>query len=232
MPLAILMRPHLHILDDALIPQILSEAKRILAEIGVEILGENLRQRLLDHGLRTDANGARILFPPEVVDQALKTAPRSFILFDRTGQSHADLGEDRVHFAPGSSALKVIDYRTGEHREAHTRDFLDFVRLADGLKNLAYLATAFSTIDVAPHVSDAWRLYLCLTNSLKPVVSGAFTASGVPRMAEMMQLFRHDRADLIARPMSIFTITPTGMFRLSEDSAQNLIDCVERSEEH
>jgi trimethylamine--corrinoid protein Co-methyltransferase len=43
----------------------------------------------------------------------------------------------------------------------------------------------------------------------------------------MMQLFRADRADLIARPMSIFTITATGNFRYSEDSCQNMIDCVE-----
>jgi trimethylamine--corrinoid protein Co-methyltransferase len=46
-------------------------------------------------------------------------------------------------------------------------------------------------------------------------------------MAEMMQLFRHDRADLIARPMSIFTVTATGNFRYGEDSCQNLLDCVE-----
>ena len=76
-------------------------------------------------------------------------------------------------------------------------------------------------------MSDAWRLYMTLTNSKKPVVSGAFTEHGVPRMVEMMQLFRADRADLIARPMSIFTITATGNFRYSEDSCQNLIDCVE-----
>mgnify|MGYP000546896382 FL=1 len=68
---------------------------------------------------------------------------------------------------------------------------------------------------------------MILTNSKKPVVSGAFTEHGVPRMAEMMQLFRSDLADLIARPMSIFTITATGNFRYSEDSCQNLIDCVE-----
>src|SRR5258708_19174220 len=46
-------------------------------------------------------------------------------------------------------------------------------------------------------------------------------------MADMMELFRADRADLIARPMSIFTITATGNFRYSEDSCQNMIDCVE-----
>ena len=61
----------------------------------------------------------------------------------------------------------------------------------------------------------------------RPVVSGAFTEHGVGRMVEMMQLFRRDRADLIQRPMSIFTITATGNFRYSEDSCQNLLDCVE-----
>src|SRR5207244_6056950 len=73
----------------------------------------------------------------------------------------------------------------------------------------------------------ACRLLMHRTNSRKPVVSGAFTEQGVPRMAEMMQLFRADRADLVAHPMSIFTITATGNFRYSEDSCQNLIDCVE-----
>jgi trimethylamine--corrinoid protein Co-methyltransferase len=42
-----------------------------------------------------------------------------------------------------------------------------------------------------------------------------------------MQLFRRDGVDLRERPFSIFTITATGMFRYSEDSCQNLLDCVE-----
>ncbi len=46
-------------------------------------------------------------------------------------------------------------------------------------------------------------------------------------MAEMMALFRRDRADLAARPLAIFTVTATGNFRYSEDSCQNLLDCVE-----
>jgi trimethylamine--corrinoid protein Co-methyltransferase len=44
---------------------------------------------------------------------------------------------------------------------------------------------------------------------------------------EMLEMFRQDRADLIAKPMSIFTITATGNFRYGEDSCQNLLDCVE-----
>ncbi len=222
------MRPSIQVADERMIARILDEAKRILSEIGVEVRGAPLRQRLLDAGLKMDAGGERVLFPAEVVERAIAAAPSSFTLYDRSGAPHAELGGDNVHFVPGSSGLKVLDHRTGQTRLANTRDFAEYVRLADGLPHIAYLATAFSTNDdIEAQVSDAWRLYLCLTHSLKPVVSGAFTEHGVPRMAEMMQLFRHDRQDLIARPMSIFTITATGMFRYSEDSCQNLLDCVE-----
>jgi trimethylamine--corrinoid protein Co-methyltransferase len=222
-----LMRPSLTILDDELIGRIVDEAMRVLAEVGMEIRGEEMRRRLLGHGLRLDDSGDRVLFPRNVVEAAIASAPSSFLLYDRDGAPQADLGGDRVHFVPGSSGLKVLDHRTGETRLATSTDFVEFVRLADGLPNIPYLATAFSTDDIEAGVSDAWRLYMTLTNSRKPVVSGAFTEQGVPRMVAMMELFRRDRADLIARPMSIFTITATGNFRYSEGSCQNLIDCVE-----
>ena len=220
------MKPSLNILEDELIVRILDEAKRILSEIGVEVRGPALRQRLLDHGLKMVDD--RILFPSDIIDNAIATTPHSFTLYDRDGNRHAELGGNIVHFVSGSSGLKTLDRRTGQTRLATTADFVEYIRLADGLEHIAYLATAFSTNDdIEPQVSDVWRLYLSLTNSRKPVVSGAFTEHGVPRMAEMMQLFRHDRVDLITRPLSIFTITATGMFRYSEDSCQNLMDCVE-----
>ena len=222
------MRPTLRVLDEALVGRILDEARRVLATSGMEIRGAEMRRRLLEHGLPLDAKGERVLFPRDVVDAAVASAPKSFVLFDRDGNPHADLGGDRVHFVPGSSGLKVQDHRTGEVRLAGTTDFVEYVRLADGLRHIAYLATAFSTNDdIEVAVADAWRLFLVLTNSKRPVVSGAFTEHGVERMVEMQQLFRRDRAELIAKPMSIFTITASGNFRYSEDSCQNLIDCVE-----
>ena len=49
--------------QDSLIEQIFSEAKRILAEHRGEVMGETLRARLLDYGLRQDQASSRVLFP-------------------------------------------------------------------------------------------------------------------------------------------------------------------------
>jgi len=222
------MRPTLSVLSDELIAKILNEAKRIMSETGMEIRGEKMRQRLLDSGLKTDDDGKRILFTPDVVDAAIASTPKMFTLYDRDGQPYTDIGGNNVHYVPGSSGLKILDHRTGETRLADSNDFIEYARLCDGMEHIAYLSTAFSTNkDIESQVSDAWRLYMTLTTSKKPVVSGAFSEHGVPRMASMLQMFRNDRADLINKPMSIFTITATGNFRYGEDSCQNLLDCAE-----
>jgi trimethylamine--corrinoid protein Co-methyltransferase len=222
------MRPTLNVISESLITRIVDEARRIMAETGMDIRGTNLRERLLEHGLKMDAGGERILFPADVVERAIETAPESFTLYDRDGEPHAELGGDCVNFVPGSSGLTILDHRTGQARLSDSKDFVEYVRLTDGLENIAYLATAFSTNkDIEPQVSDAWRLYMSLVTSKRPVVSGAFSEHGVPRMAEMLRLFRNDDSEMARKPQSLFTITATGNFRYGEDSCQNLLDCVE-----
>jgi trimethylamine--corrinoid protein Co-methyltransferase len=222
------MRPTLNVLSEEMIIRILDEAKRIMAETGMEIRGAGMRQRLIDHGLKTDASGRRIFFPRETVERAIKSAPASFTLYDRDGNPHAELGGYNVNFVPGSSGLKILDHRSGKTRLANSTDFVEYVRLADGLEHIGYLATAFSTNkDIEPQVSDAWRLYMSLVNSKRPVASGAFSEHGIPRLVSLLELFRRDSADLAARPISVFTITATGNFRYGEDSCQNLLDCVD-----
>ena len=126
------MRPSLNVVSDQLIVQILDESKRILSEIGIEVRGQALRQRLLDYGLKLDAAGDGFFFRRMSLSGRLMPAPSSFTLYNREGLPHAELGGDKVHFVPGSSGLKVLDHRTGKTRLANTADFVEYVRLADG----------------------------------------------------------------------------------------------------
>ena len=118
------MRPTLNVVSDELIGKVLDEAKRIMAETGMEIRGEAMRQRMLDHGLKTDDSGKRVLFPADVVDAAIASAPKSFTLYNRDGEAHAEIGGNNVHYVPGSSGLKIQDHRTGETRLSNSTDFI------------------------------------------------------------------------------------------------------------
>jgi len=104
------MRPTLNIIDDSLIIRILDEAKRVMSEIGMEICGAGLRQRLLDQGLKLDASGERVLFPAEMIEKAIASAPKTFTLFDRDARSHAEVGGNNVHLfqAPADYMCWII----------------------------------------------------------------------------------------------------------------------------
>jgi trimethylamine--corrinoid protein Co-methyltransferase len=209
------------------VSRIVDQALTVLERIGVQVDDERAVERLAALGLPVDESSGRLLLSRRTVEQALAAAPSSLTLHDRDGTPAAVLEGDEVHFVPASSALRVLDRRTQQARGPLTADFVEYVKLADGLKNISYLSTAFVPTDVAQELCDAWRLYLVLAHSKRPVVSGAFTAWGVPRMGEMMAMFRDGRDDLARRPMSIFTCCPNTPLRWGEDPVTNVMDCAD-----
>jgi trimethylamine--corrinoid protein Co-methyltransferase len=221
------MRASLSILEPSLVPRIVDEALTVLERSGVLIEDEKALERLAKVGIAADPDTQRVTFPRSAVEKALATAPSSITLYDREGNRHAVLGGDNVHFVPASSALRILDHRTNEVREPRTPDLAEFAKLGNGLKNIAYLSTAFIPKDIPQDFADAWRLYVVLSHSRRPVVSGAFTSFGVPRMGEIMGFFRADRQELIAKPMSIFTCCPNTPLRWGEDPICNIMDCAE-----
>ena len=221
------MRPSLSVLEPALLDRIVDEALTVLARTGVHIEDEHALARLATVGIVGDKATSRVVFPRSVVEQALKDAPSGVTLHDRDGNPAAQLEGDNVHFVPASSALRILDRKTQKAREPGTADFVEYVKLADGLENIAYLSTAFIPKDIPQDIADAWRLYLVLAHSKRPIVSGAFTSWGVPRMGEIMAMFRDGKDDLVKRPMSIFTCCPNTPLRWGEDPIANIMDCAE-----
>src|SRR5262245_45600206 len=221
------MRPNLTVLERPLIEQIIDEAFVVLERSGLLIEDPHALERLKKVGINADAETNRVIFPREIVQKALKDAPSSITLYNRDGEPAAVLEGDRVHVVPASSALRVLDRKTQKPREPKTADFVEYVKIADPLKNIAYLSTAFIPKDIPQDMADAWRLYLVLSHSKRPIVSGAFTSYGVPRMGEIMAMFRESKEDLVNRPMSIFTCCPNTPLRWGEDPLTNIMDCAE-----
>ena len=217
----------MEILESSLVERIVDEALSVLEKTGVLVEHDEAFDRLVAAGFTGNTETKRITFPRTIVEEALASAPSSLTLYDRDGQPYTTLEGDNVHFVPASSALRILDRKTGEIREPQTADYVDYVKIANGLENISYLSTAFIPKDVPQDMADAWRLYMVLSYSKKPIVSGAFTAFGVPRMGEIMSYFRKDRDDLAAKPLSIFTCCPNTPLRWGEDPITNVIDCAE-----
>jgi trimethylamine--corrinoid protein Co-methyltransferase len=223
------MRPILRLLPTDLIERILAEAREVLSTLGVEIHNAGVLRMLADHGAEVDLEKWLARLPQEMVDKALRTAPRSFRLFDVLGNATHDFRGENVYFTPGSAAINILDGATGEMRKPNTLDYVRYVKVTSGLRHIASQSTAFIPADVPEKISDSYRLYLSLLYGEKPVVTGAFTIAGFGIMKDLQLAVRGSEQTLREKPLTIFSCCPTAPIKWSEVTSQNLVDCAQWS---
>jgi len=221
------MRPVVRFLSEELLERIISEARGLLCRLGMEIHNEGVLAMLSDHGARVDKNIYHVLFTEDLIDRAIKTAPRSFKLYDVLGNETHDFSGDNVYFTPGSAALNILDYETQAMRRPNTKDYISFVKLVSGLGHIASQSTAMIPADVPEKVSDSYRLYLSLLFGEKPVVTGAFTIQAFEVMRDLQLAVRGNLEALKAKPLTVFSCCPTSPLKWSEVTSQNMVDCAQ-----
>ncbi|MCK4292469.1 MAG: trimethylamine methyltransferase family protein, partial [Planctomycetes bacterium] len=219
------MRPTVRFLNDELIKQIIDEAVNILGTLGVEIHNKEILSLLSDHGCKVDMDRFHAALTEENIQKALETAPKSFKLYDVLGNETHNLAGHNVYYTPGSTALNILDYKTGDMRKADTADFIDFSKLISQLEHIASSSTAFITSDVCEMISDSYRLFLTLLYCEKPVVTGAFTIESFNVMKDFQLAVRGTQEALKEKPLTIFSCCPTSPLKWSDVTSQNLLDC-------
>ncbi len=197
-----------------------SKALELLGEVGMRIRDPEIVKFLLDAGCKSK-DEKRVIFPESLVEESLKTVPKKFTLYNREGEVVANLGEGTRIFAPGSAAIKILDFGAKEPRLPLLYDLKNLVILVDSLKNIEAQSTALVPDDVPNAIKDAVRLYVILKYSNKPIVTGAFTIENLTLMFEMMKAIREDYAE---KPWAIFDVTISSPLTWSEITVRNLYD--------
>lgn len=219
------MRPTLRLLSDELVARILGEARQILCRLGIEVHNRAALELLGDAGAEVDLGRQHARFTTDLLDRCIRTAPRSFKLFDVLGNETHDFSGSNVYFTPGSAALNILDSATGEIRRPRTPDYVEYARLVSRLPHIASQSTAMIPDDVHERISDSYRLYLSLLFCEKPVVTGCFTIESFQVMKEMQVAVRGSEAELAAKPLTVFSCCPTAPLKWSDVTSQNVIDC-------
>jgi trimethylamine--corrinoid protein Co-methyltransferase len=218
-------RPKLELLSRPFIKKIVAEALVLLEKQGVFVENKEALRLLREAGMKIDEPAKRALISPELVEKCLSTAPAVIKLYDRFGDKEFIVGEDWVHFNPGSAAVTILDHGTQAERKAVTDDLVRFTRLVDCLPNYDFQSTGLISSDVPEEIADSYRLYICLQYSSKPAVTGTFRVEGFQPMYEMLLAVRGSAKSLAERPLAIFDACPSPPLKWSNLTTQSLIDC-------
>jgi trimethylamine--corrinoid protein Co-methyltransferase len=217
-----ILRPKIQVLDEDHKTKIYSEAKDILANLGIFLENEDAKKLFNEEGIAHE--GSRYFIPSDLVEKCLKTVPNEIKLYDREGKEHITLGGDNVHFDPGSAAILYFDEITGEIRNAVKEDFIRFSKIVEHLKYIEAQSTALIYQDVPKEAQDWHRLFIALTNCYKPVVTGTFRKESFAIMKELLLRCRHSEDDLARKPLAIFDACPSPPLKWSDLTTQSLID--------
>ena len=218
------LRPGIQLLTPSLVSRIIDEAMDVLARIGLLVEHPEPAEILLRAGA-TEGQHGRTLLPRTLVERSLATAPDRITLWDVAGARSFTVGENDVHFDPGSAALFVLDHQTRTHREAVTSDLVEFHSLVQRLDGFHFQSTGIISSDVPREVADCYRMYVAFHHCGKPIVTGTFVQAGFRPMLEMLTALRGSADQLRARPLAIFDACPSPPLKWSPLTAQSVIDC-------
>ena len=198
---------------------------KILEEVGVMIQNDAALNLVDSHGGQIDRDKQIARIPQHLVNESIVKAPSTISLFSRDGKHDLVLEGNRVHFDPGSAAYYLLDSETLEIRRPTSREFADFVKLADALEHIHAQSTSLVVCDVPDAIVDRYRLQIVLKNSSKTIVTGSFGAGGLRDMKDMLAAVVGGEDVLARKPMAIFDTCPSAPLKWGDFIIQDVMDC-------
>ena len=111
-----------------------NDSLKILREIGALYHSDRALDILAKNGADVDRDSKIAKIPEEMVVQALKTAPKSFVLGARVPENDFALPSTYSGYALDNGGIFTRDFKTGERRNANFQDHVDFLKVFDEMK--------------------------------------------------------------------------------------------------
>ncbi len=102
---------------------------RILEEVGIRFHGDRAPKILQKHGIKINTEDKIAKIPPEFVQQALKTAPKSFVFGGRNPEHNFSLPLPNTRYGIDGTAAFTLDFQTGERRYGTSKDIENAMRI-------------------------------------------------------------------------------------------------------
>jgi trimethylamine:corrinoid methyltransferase-like protein len=156
----------------------------ILQEVGIRFHGDRAPKILRENGIKISPEDKIAKIPPELVEQALKTAPRSFVLGARNPQYNFPLPSPYTRYCIDGTASFTLDFSTGERRYGTSKDIENALRVFQHM-DMGVMAWAPTCAEDQPANIRALSEFFCMARcSSKHGEHELHTIDQVPYLVE------------------------------------------------
>ncbi len=143
----------------------------LLEEVGVHFPSQKAQEIFREHGAHVDTETDIVRIPSDLVEKAMSTAPRSFILGGREERFDLQLDGKHSYLATDGCGVHVIDIETREQRPSRKEDVARMARISDALPMVGFYWPMVSAQDYG-RTAPLHECHAGLTNTLKHVRGG------------------------------------------------------------
>lgn len=213
------------ILSDDQIEIIHRASLRILAEVGMEVLGDRAIDLLARAGAAVDRGIRRVRLDPAMVEETIRTAPSAFRVHARNPERTVTIGGRNLVFTSVGGPAFVTDLDRGR-RPGNVADFVDYVRVIGALDVIHMEAGGPLEPTDLPVPTRHLEMYRILATTLdKTWQCLGFGRVPVDDAIEVMALARGVDHDTLIREPSLMTIINSNSpLRLDGPMSEGLIE--------
>jgi trimethylamine--corrinoid protein Co-methyltransferase len=143
----------------------------LLERVGVHFPSGRALQIFADHGANVDFDRELVRIPPDLVEGALSTAPRAFVLGGREERFDLFLDGANSYLTTDGTGVRCADPDTGQLRPSCRADVALMARTCDALPVVSFYWPLVSAQDYGL-TAPLHQCYAGLTNTLKHVRGG------------------------------------------------------------
>lgn len=217
-------------LKTAELESIYRTALRILDEIGMGEVPDNVQEIALKKGARLSDTG-RLTFPNSMVEDIIDGAAKRFVFHGRDPKHDFEIGGEKVYFGTGGAAVQTLDLDSGHYRPSTLVDLYNFTRLIDTLPNVSW----FTRCCIATEIEDNFDLdlntaYALVTGTMKPVGTSFTLGEHVDPIVDMFDAALGGEGKFKERPFCKAHISPViSPLRYGEDAVDVTLACIRRN---
>lgn len=189
-----------------------TEALKILGEAGADV-----------------SNPFRVKIPSYLVEQALRTAPKTITLYTRDGKPAMTLnGLTGPHFGGCAGLPETLDPYSRKRRNTYIEDIADIAQVIDALPNIEWLMTAPTHPTVPSAVADKMALLHVVLNTTKPVACSINNAESFREMWRVCAMIAGGEKELSDKPFFIGSAEPVTPLSQEKDATEYSLLCAEK----
>jgi len=213
----------LSVLTDDELNDIHQATLEVLEKTGLFIETDEALEVFDGAGAEIDRKNKIVKMRPQLVEDAIQSAPSKIILAGRDPEHDKVLEAGRVHFTNFSEGIEVVDPFSGERRRPVKADLANAAKLVDYLDDIDVCEKAVGSSDVPPAVLPLHNAEAMLTHTTKHCCVGPGSGYLLKKLVQMAGVISGGIKKFQERPILSFTTCPVSPLKLINECCEIII---------